>query len=633
MGGFWAENTGFPVLTEGRNFWPLTCCKGGMRVAMTTSVPEPVKSGQSPVGDAPAQGTFLQALHGGYREDAHGGKPKSTAWQSSQEKPAAKPIAGKDAGAAGLGSGIASETSPRSTGAWNFAGGMGGVLGGAEFFPLPGALASGTFSDGGAEGSTSLSASAGESAAGGEGGGTGQAISSAEAVSLKGNPVGDSPKTPAAKSAGDDPVNAAAGVELTVGGTWMAPSASGNPGSLLVGQAPATTQTQGGVGAPPAAPTSPDAVVPGTPADLFATAPPGAAPFPVALSPAGTGTDKAAGVSAMHTAKRADRGLQEAVTILSGQARQTARTPDPAASALSANGEQTASTSGGRKSSPVPDFGRRQTSDPDSLAATASAPPSGLTLPDTNGDAAATMANTVVVTGYAVAGAAGKVASSAPAGIGSASSPAVAASAASAPSTPAPAVVRDTPLAFANTLAGAGIPGASDNGFRSVQDAGAASANETAAYGAGERGVLPEAPGVASARLLQSLSRSEMQIHVDGQEFGRISVHAAYGRDSIAAQITLEHPELGSALASHVPAMEQKLGADHGLRTSVTVDTQSNGEAGGGAHGGTNTPPERRHARSSIPQIATSPDSLTTPSSSPYLASLTGPSTRLDIRI
>ncbi len=82
-------------------------------------------------------------------------------------------------------------------------------------------------------------------------------------------------------------------------------------------------------------------------------------------------------------------------------------------------------------------------------------------------------------------------------------------------------------------------------------------------------------PGVTTARLLQSFSRSEMQVKVNSAEFGRVTIHTAYGREAIAAQITLSNAQLGSALAAHVPAIEQKLGQDHGLRASVTIDTQT----------------------------------------------------------
>ena len=91
---------------------------------------------------------------------------------------------------------------------------------------------------------------------------------------------------------------------------------------------------------------------------------------------------------------------------------------------------------------------------------------------------------------------------------------------------------------------------------------------------------ISELPSVTNARLLQSLSRSEMQVQVHSADFGRITVHTAYGRDSISAQITLDNAQLGSAVAAHVPAIEHKLGQDAGLRASVSVHTQSGNSRG-----------------------------------------------------
>ena len=120
---------------------------------------------------------------------------------------------------------------------------------------------------------------------------------------------------------------------------------------------------------------------------------------------------------------------------------------------------------------------------------------------------------------------------------------------------------------------------------------------------------------------------------VTSPDFGRVTVHTAYGRETIATQITLENIQLGSALAAHVPAMEQKLGQDHGLRASVTIDTQTQAGAEQGRQHPSDTPPTPPGRRS--PAIASAirdgtpgPVVMTsTPRSS------TSSTTRLDIRI
>jgi hypothetical protein len=134
--------------------------------------------------------------------------------------------------------------------------------------------------------------------------------------------------------------------------------------------------------------------------------------------------------------------------------------------------------------------------------------------------------------------------------------------------------------------------------------------------------------------MVQTLSRSEMQVHVNAGEFGRVSIRTAYGRDAISAQITLENNELRSALSVHAPSIEQKLGQDHGLRASVTVDTQQPG-GNAGHRGGreADAQPERRaFARADTLANASPELSTVALSATPSPIAAAG-SARLDIRI
>ncbi len=150
-----------------------------------------------------------------------------------------------------------------------------------------------------------------------------------------------------------------------------------------------------------------------------------------------------------------------------------------------------------------------------------------------------------------------------------------------------------------------------------------------------ETGAAPELPGITTARLLQSLSRSEMQVKVSSEDFGRVTIHTAYGREAIAAQITLENTQLGSALgsalAAHMPAVEQKLGQDHGLRASVTIDTQP--QAGGeqGRQRQSDAPPARRFSNAVSAVRDGTVSSMATAATKPLLSSSS--TARLDIRI
>ncbi len=142
---------------------------------------------------------------------------------------------------------------------------------------------------------------------------------------------------------------------------------------------------------------------------------------------------------------------------------------------------------------------------------------------------------------------------------------------------------------------------------------------------------------LSGVQLMQTLQRSAMQVHINAAEFGRVSVHATYGREGIAAQISLENTDLGSALGSalsaHVPAMEQKLASDGSSRASVSVSTET-GSSGGNAGGqGGNTSSERR----TLPFLPHAPPTLSSDVAGLFLStpvpSGSGSGGRLDIRI
>ena len=140
---------------------------------------------------------------------------------------------------------------------------------------------------------------------------------------------------------------------------------------------------------------------------------------------------------------------------------------------------------------------------------------------------------------------------------------------------------------------------------------------------------------VADARLMQTLSRSEMQVSVHDQDFGRFTVHATYGREAISAQITIENAQLGSTLSAHVPVIEHRLVQEHGLRASVSVNTgtQRFSEQGQGS----GSAPDRRSpsqnrgmaARSEASQSSATTLGVTTPTAVLGV----GMSDRLDVHI
>ena len=152
---------------------------------------------------------------------------------------------------------------------------------------------------------------------------------------------------------------------------------------------------------------------------------------------------------------------------------------------------------------------------------------------------------------------------------------------------------------------------------------------------------LPDAPSPAltHARLLQTMNGSQMQVNLSSEEFGRVSVHAGYSREALTAQITLESSQLGSAITAHLPGAEQKLAGDHGLRTSISVATNT----GNGSPADSRSGSDQRNSNSNNGQrngpfsrsslSSTDSGSPAAPSSSSVLTPSQATSGRLNIRI
>ena len=81
--------------------------------------------------------------------------------------------------------------------------------------------------------------------------------------------------------------------------------------------------------------------------------------------------------------------------------------------------------------------------------------------------------------------------------------------------------------------------------------------------------------GASSAQLIQSAGQTEMRLGMRSAEFGNISISTSVSHQAISAQISLDHSELGRALAVHLPAIEAKLGSAYGLEARVEVRDES----------------------------------------------------------
>ena len=96
-----------------------------------------------------------------------------------------------------------------------------------------------------------------------------------------------------------------------------------------------------------------------------------------------------------------------------------------------------------------------------------------------------------------------------------------------------------------------------------------------------ERAGSAAAAGISTARLIQTMSESEMRVGMHSAEFGDISIRTSVSQQQLTAQISVDHSELGSAISAHLPSLESKLGSEFGLHASIDVN-----QLGGSATGG-----------------------------------------------
>jgi hypothetical protein len=79
------------------------------------------------------------------------------------------------------------------------------------------------------------------------------------------------------------------------------------------------------------------------------------------------------------------------------------------------------------------------------------------------------------------------------------------------------------------------------------------------------------ASGINTARLIQNMSETEMHVGMHSAEFGEISIRTSVSQQQMIAQISVDHGDLGRAISAHIPAMQEKLGGETGLRALVEV--------------------------------------------------------------
>jgi hypothetical protein len=144
-------------------------------------------------------------------------------------------------------------------------------------------------------------------------------------------------------------------------------------------------------------------------------------------------------------------------------------------------------------------------------------------------------------------------------------------------------------------------------------------------------------PPIHTASVLESMQGSEMRVGMRSAEFGNVSVSTSVNRESIAAQISFEHMDLGKALTAHLPSIEAKLSSDYGVHAKVEVRDQSAGASadngqGNGRRGDSNSSstPRDSHTSSVDSAYAEGLDALTVSSST--ATAIAAENSRLDVQ-
>lgn len=102
---------------------------------------------------------------------------------------------------------------------------------------------------------------------------------------------------------------------------------------------------------------------------------------------------------------------------------------------------------------------------------------------------------------------------------------------------------------------------------------------------------LPQtAPGINTAKLVQSMGQTEMRVGMRSNEFGNISISTAAGKDQVSAQISLEHGELAKTIAAHLPEIQARLGSNQPLDVRIDMNGAATRQ-GAGSFGGTSNGP------------------------------------------
>jgi osmotically-inducible protein OsmY len=103
--------------------------------------------------------------------------------------------------------------------------------------------------------------------------------------------------------------------------------------------------------------------------------------------------------------------------------------------------------------------------------------------------------------------------------------------------------------------------------------------------------------GINTARVIQSMSETEMRVGMRSTEFGDISIRTMVSQQQMQTQISVDHSELSNAISAHIPAMQAKLDNQYGLHASIEVSQ------GGASFSGQREQSSQRDQRAFAPSV------------------------------
>jgi hypothetical protein len=93
-------------------------------------------------------------------------------------------------------------------------------------------------------------------------------------------------------------------------------------------------------------------------------------------------------------------------------------------------------------------------------------------------------------------------------------------------------------------------------------------------------GEVVAASSINTAKLMQTMSESEMRVGMRSSEFGDISIRTSITEQQMVTQISLDHSELSQAISAHVSTIQTKLGEEFGLNASIEVHNLGSSHSG-----------------------------------------------------